>query len=171
MPRSEGDHPGRRSGTRLHPITRSVSKQLLPVYDKPMIYYPLSVLMLAGIREILVISTPADLPQFERLLGRRLRARPHAVVRARSRSPTAWPRRSSSAPTTSATTRSRWSSATTSSTATAWPRCCSGSSPSLDGCTLFGYQVRDPERYGVAEADATGRLVSIEEKPAQPKSN
>ena len=88
-----------------------------------------------------------------------------------SRSPTAWPRRSSSARTTSATTTRRSSWATTSSTATSWPRCCSGRSRNLDGCTLFGYPVSDPERYGVAEADADGKLISIEEKPARPKSN
>ena len=160
------------SGTRLHPITRAVSKQLLPVYDKPMIYYPLSVLMLAGIREILVISTPDDLPSFRRLLGSgdqfglRLSyaeqpqpERPRRGVPDRRGLRRRRRRRASS-------------SATTSSTARASPAALQERSVRLlDGCTLFGYPVKDPQRYGVGELDATGKLVSIEEKPPSPQSN
>ena len=162
------------TGTRLHPLTRSVSKQLLPVYDKPMIYYPISVLMLAGIREILIITTPHDQEQFQRLLGdgsqwgialelRRaaLAGRPGAGVPHRRAVPGRRVAR-------------RSCSATTSSTATAWAAGCRrrprGSSRS-GGCALFGYRVSDPERYGVAVVDADGKVLDIEEKPAKPRSN
>ncbi|MDA2813259.1 glucose-1-phosphate thymidylyltransferase RfbA [Nocardiopsis sp. RSe5-2] len=158
------------SGTRLHPITKGVSKQLLPVYDKPMIYYPLSVLMLSGIREILVISTPRDLPAFRRLLGdgsslglgidyaeqdeprgladafrigaRHIGADPSALVLGDN----------------------IFHGPGLSSLLYHHAR-------AVDGCTLFGYPVSDPERYGVAEADAEGRLLSLEEKPAHPRSD
>ena len=157
------------SGTRLDPLTRVVSKQLLPVYDKPMIYYPLSVLMLAGIREVLMISTPQDLPLFARLLG------------------------------TGEELGMRFSYApqpTPDGLAQAFiiGRDFVGSDSvclilgdnifygggfrgqlararaDLDGATLFGYQVEDPERYGVAELGPHGELLGIEEKPAHPKS-
>ena len=158
------------SGTRLHPITRAVSKQLLPVYDKPMIYYPLSALMLAGIRDILVITTPHDQGQFIRLLGDgsdfglnltyAIQDEPNGLAeafiigRAHVGDDTAalvlgdnifYGHGLGGLLTDAASLRT--------------------------GCTLFGYHVRDPERYGVAEADADGRLISIEEKPAHPKSN
>ena len=115
------------SGTRLYPLTRAASKQLMPVYDKPMIYYPLSTLMLAGIKDILIISTPTDLPRFEDLLG-------------------------------------------------------DGHGPGLSkmlqnaaakekGATVFGYHVKDPERFGVVEFDENMNAISIEEKPEQPRSD
>jgi glucose-1-phosphate thymidylyltransferase len=158
------------SGTRLHPITRSVSKQLLPVYDKPMVYYPLSVLMLAGIREILVISTPTDLPQFERLLGDG-----SELGLTLSYAPQPQPNGLAEAFIIGADHVGDDTAALV-----LGDNIFHGNDladmlqqevASLDGCTLFGYRVRDPERYGVAEADETGRLVSIEEKPARPRSN
>jgi glucose-1-phosphate thymidylyltransferase len=158
------------SGTRLHPLTRSVSKQLLPVYDKPMIYYPLSVLMLAGIQEILIISTPVDLPQFRRLLGDG-----SELGLTLTYAEQAHPNGLAEAFIIGADHVGDDTAALVlgdnifhgNDLAELLQREVAG----LDGCTLFGYQVRDPERYGVAEADATGRLLSIEEKPARPKSN
>ena len=158
------------SGTRLHPLTHVTSKQLLPVYDKPMIYYPLSVLMLAGIREVLIITTPQDSPMFQRLLGNgsqwgislsyREQPRPEGLAQA-----------------------------------FIIGRDFVGKDPSClilgdnifyghglgtnlnnaanqnEGATVFGYWVNDPERYGVAEFDETGRVISLVEKPSNPKSN
>jgi glucose-1-phosphate thymidylyltransferase len=157
------------AGTRLHPLTKAVSKQLLPVYDKPMIFYPLSTLMLAGIREVLVISTPDDLPMFERLLGDgsslgmkfsyKVQERPDGLAQAFVLGAefigeddvclvlgdnifygAELPKMLKTAAADSAP-------------------------------TVFGYRVADPERYGVVEFDRDGNAVSLEEKPAVPKSN
>ncbi|WP_027995465.1 glucose-1-phosphate thymidylyltransferase RfbA [Simplicispira psychrophila] len=158
------------SGTRLHPATLAISKQLLPVYDKPMIYYPLSALMLAGIRDILIISTPQDTPRFEQLLGDgsqwgirlqyAVQPSPDGLAQA----------------------------------FVIGEEFLAGSPSALvlgdnifyghdihellaqadqrrSGATVFAYHVQDPERYGVAEFDATGKVLSLEEKPSQPKSN
>ncbi|MBI6216852.1 glucose-1-phosphate thymidylyltransferase RfbA [Proteus sp. DFP240708] len=158
------------SGTRLHPITKGVSKQLLPIYDKPMIYYPLSVLMLAGIRDILIITTPDDMTSFQRLLGDgsafgvrlqyKIQPSPDGLAQA----------------------------FILGEEFIDDDHCClvlgdniyfgQGFSPKLKqvaqrerGATVFGYQVMDPERFGVVEFDDDFKVLSIEEKPEQPKSN
>jgi glucose-1-phosphate thymidylyltransferase len=162
------------SGTRLHPITRAVSKQLLPVYDKPMVYHPLSLLMLAGIQDILLISTPDDLPGFRRLLGDGSelglqisyaeQLQPNGLAEAFiigadhvGDEPAALVLGDNifHGPGFSGLLQ----------------RSIAGIANGDDGCVLFGYPVRDPERYGVGEADADGRLISIEEKPDRPRSN
>ena len=158
------------SGTRLHPITQVVSKQLLPVYDKPMVYYPLSVLMLAGIREILVISTPGDLPLFHRLLG------DGSLLGLRlSYAEQPQPNGLAEAFVIGADFIGDDPVALVLGDnifyghgfATTLQQCVA----TVDGCVLFGYPVKDPQRYGVGEVDSTGKLISIEEKPATPRSN
>jgi glucose-1-phosphate thymidylyltransferase len=158
------------SGTRLHPMTLAASKQLLPVYDKPMVYYPLSVLMLAGIREIMVISTPEDLPAFRRLLGdgsslgMRLsyaeQPRPEGLAQAFHIAED-WIAGGPCALALGDNLIFGDHLGVLLRTATARP----------EGATVFAYQVRDPERYGVVSFDASGRAIEIVEKPAAPKSN
>ena len=158
------------SGTRLHPITQAVSKQLLPIYDKPMVYYPLSVLMLAGIQDILIISTPVDLPLFRRLLGDggRLGLRLSYAEQLE-------PNGLAEAFVIGADFIGDDSVALVLGDnifyGPGFSRTLQRCSEKLVGCVLFGYPVKDPQRYGVGEVDATGKLVSIEEKPLAPRSN
>ena len=154
------------SGTRLYPITLGVSKQLLPVYDKPMIYYPLSVLMLAGIREILVISTPIDLP-LSAAAGRRLAPGGYRSPTRNSRGPRDWPRHSSSAGNSSARTTVCLILGDNIFYGPGLPAILREAVQLTRGGLIFGYPVRDPERYGVVEFDAQRRVIGIEEKPAQ----
>lgn len=161
------------SGTRLYPITKGVSKQLLPIYDKPMIYYPISVLMLAGIREILIISTPQDLPYFQRLLGR---GEDYGVKFSYEEQP-------SPDGLAQAFIIGEKFIGDDSVCLILGDNIFYGSGFSLmlkesladaennNNATVFGYWVKDPERYGVAEFDKNGNVLSIEEKPQKPKSN
>ena len=158
------------AGTRLHPMTLGLSKQLIPVYNKPMIYYPLSILMLSGIREILIITTPEDQAQFQRTLGDgsqygvnfswAIQAKPNGLAEA--------------------FIIGREFVGSDSVALVLGDNIFYGNhlqpllkkaAAKTEGCSLFGYEVKDPERYGVAEIDKCGRLLSLEEKPKIPKSN
>ncbi|MGY8774345.1 glucose-1-phosphate thymidylyltransferase RfbA [Spongiibacter tropicus] len=158
------------SGTRLHPITMGISKQLLPIYDKPMIYYPLSVLMLSGIRDILVISTPADLCGFQRLLGD---GSLFGVNICYEEQPS--PDGLAQAFTIGAEFIGNDNVSLVLGDNIFYGQHFSdklkASVARQEGATVFGYHVRDPERFGVVDFDGEGRVLSIEEKPAQPKSN
>ncbi len=161
------------SGTRLYPITKGVSKQLLPIYDKPMVYYPLSALMLAGIRDILVISTPADLPAFRRLLGD---GSDYGVRFSYAEQPS--PDGLAQAFLIGEEFIGDDSVCLVlgdnifhGSGFTGMLREAVRTAEEEQKATIFGYRVEDPERYGVAEFDAAGNCLSIEEKPAHPKSN
>ncbi|MGW0792291.1 glucose-1-phosphate thymidylyltransferase RfbA [Streptomyces sp. NPDC002911] len=158
------------NGTRLHPITLGVSKQLLPVYDKPMIYYPLSVLMLAGIRDVLIISSPRDLPQFRAVLGDGSSLGIELSYASQTE-----PRGLAEAFTIGADHIGHDSVALVLGDnifhGPGFSLLLQEHMPHTDGALLFGYPVRDPERYGVGEADENGRLVSLEEKPEKPRSN
>jgi glucose-1-phosphate thymidylyltransferase len=158
------------SGTRLHPITRGVSKQLLPVYDKPMVYYPLSTLMLAGIRDVLLISTPEDLPAYQRLLegserfGIRIQykeqPRPEGLAQAfiigRD---------------FVGDDRVALALGDNIFYGHGFPESLARATARTSGATVFGYYVSDPERYGVVDFDAAGKAIGIEEKPASPKTS
>ncbi len=158
------------SGTRLHPATLAISKQLLPVYDKPMIYYPLSTLMLAGIRDILIISTPQDTPRFEQLLGdgSQWGIRLQYAVQP---SPDGLAQAFVIGEAFLAGSPSALVLGDNIFHGHDIHELLAQADQRRSGATVFAYHVHDPERYGVAEFDAAGKVLSLEEKPTQPKSN
>jgi len=158
------------SGTRLHPVTRATSKQLLPVYDKPLVYYPLSTLMLAGIREILIITTPHEQEGFRRLLGDgselglrfeyRVQEKPDGIAQAFLIGREFL-----------ANSRAALALGDNVFYGHGFPEMLQEAARRPRGATVFGYRVRDPERYGVVEFDASGRAIGLEEKPQRPRSS
>ncbi len=157
------------SGTRLYPVTLAVSKQLLPVYDKPMVYYPLSTLMLAGIREILVITTPQDRPQFERLLGTGAQYGLRLAYAVQP-SPDGLAQAFIIGRQFVGSDRVALVLGDNIFYGHGLPDDLRRAVQRHEGATVFAYQVRDPERYGVVEFDRTGRAIGLEEKPQKPRS-
>jgi glucose-1-phosphate thymidylyltransferase len=158
------------SGTRLHPVTRAISKQLVPIYNKPMIYYPLSTLMLAGIRELLIITTPADVEAYQRLLGNG-RSLGLAIDYATQPRPEGLAQAFTIGRSFVGKARVALALGDNIFYGQGMTDILRRASERTSGATVFGYAVRDPQRYGVVEFDAQGAAVSIEEKPRVPKSS